>query len=110
MAALLAPFDLGGSDHRAPSVLVIDREKNRASVAPVAEARAFLAAQHPPEPELTPEQQEAFRREMEKLIAEHRSRPFDPGAVAREMAEQRGRVGRMMSWLEMCPTPQQRGR
>ncbi|QEG30211.1 hypothetical protein GobsT_50140 [Gemmata obscuriglobus] len=109
VAPLLDPFDLGGSDHPAPSVLLLDRERNRAYIAPAAEAKAFLRDQHPPEPELAPEQQEAFQREFEKLLAEHRSRPVDHGAVAKEMAEQRGRVGRFMSWIDQCPTPPRRG-
>ncbi|MDY3551455.1 hypothetical protein R5W24_000531 [Gemmata sp. JC717] len=109
-APLLDGHDLGGADHAAPSVLLIDREKNLATIAPAAEARKFLRAQHPPEVPLTPEQQEAFQREFQKLLAEHRNRPFDPGAVAREMAEQRGRVGRLMSWLDQCPDAPERGR
>ena len=110
VAPLLDPHDLGGSDHPAPSVLLIDRVKNRAYIAPAAEAKAFLRDQHPPEPVLTPEQQVTFRHEMETLLAEHRSRPVDHGAIAREMAEQRGRVGRLMGWLDQCPTPPDRGR
>src|SRR5882757_257466 len=41
---LLSPHDLGGEDHEAPFVLLIDREKCRASIAPTATARAFLQA------------------------------------------------------------------
>lgn len=110
VAGLLEPFDLGSSEEDAVHMLLIDRDRNLASVAPVAEARAFLQDQWPPQPPLTPEQQEAFQREFEKLLAEYRSRPIDHAAIAREMAEQRARVGRLMSWLEMCPTPPERGR
>ena len=107
VAPLIDPHDLGGSDHMAPFVLLIDREINRASIAPIAEAREFLQAQHPPAPELTPEQQAAFERELERLMKEWREKPVDHDAIAKEMAEQRGRVARMMSWLAMCPEPQQ---
>jgi len=41
--------------------LVIDREANRASMAPITEARAFLGSQWPSEPPLTEEQCEAIR-------------------------------------------------
>ena len=102
---LLAPFDLGSSEEDGTHMLLIDREANRASIAPVAEARDFLVRQHPPAPELTPEQQEAFRNEVERLLAEWRQRPVDHDVVARQMAEQRARVGRMMSWLDMAPVP-----
>ena len=107
VAPLLEPFDLGSSEEGALHMLLIDRSANRASIAPVAEARTFLEAQHPPAPELTPEQQEAFNRELERLMKEWRQRPIDREAVAREMAEQRGRIGRMMSFLDMCPEPEQ---
>jgi hypothetical protein len=105
VSPLLAPFDLGSSDEDGAHVLLIDRDANRASVAPVADARAFLAGQHPPAPSLTPEQQEAFRAELERLLAEWRTRPVDHAAMAREMAEQQGRLARMMAWLDMCPVP-----
>jgi hypothetical protein len=88
-------------------MLLIDREANRASVALVAEAGAFLEGQHLPAPELTPEQQEALNRELERLMKEWRERPVDHETVAREMAEQRARVGRMMSWLDIAPVPEQ---
>ena len=103
VSPLLAPFDLGSSEEDGTHMLLIDRDANRASVAPVADARTFLAEQHPPAPELTAEQQEAFRAELDRLLAEWRTRPVDHAAVAREMAEQQGRVGRMMAWLDMCP-------
>jgi hypothetical protein len=67
VAPLLAPFDLGSPEEDAVHMLLIDRERNVASVAPVDEARTFLAGQHPPAPELTPEQQEAFNRELERM-------------------------------------------
>jgi hypothetical protein len=109
VASLLAPFDLGSSEEDAVHMLLIDRETNRASVAPVSEARDFLTWQHPPAPELTPEQQMEFNRELERLMKEWRERPVDHEAIAREMQEQRRRVGRMMSWLDMAPVPPLQG-
>jgi hypothetical protein len=105
VAPLLAPFDLGSSEEDGTHMLLIDRQTNQASIVPVAEARDFLTRQHPPAPELTLEQQEAFQKELERLLAEWRQRPVDLEAVARQMAEQRARVGRMMSWLDMAPVP-----
>jgi hypothetical protein len=46
-----------------------------ARIAPSAEARVFLQDQCPPQPELTPEQQEAFNHELERMLAELRRRP-----------------------------------
>lgn len=109
VAPLLEPFDLGSSEEDGTHMILIDRAENRASVAPVAEARAFLQAQHPPAPDLNPEQREEFEREVERLLAEHRARPIDHAAIAKAMEEQRGRVGRMMSWLDQCPVPPRRG-
>ena len=76
----------------------------------------FRCAKHPPLPQsshassknnspLTPEQEEMFRAEMDRMMEEWRTRPVDPDAVARAMTEQRGRVARMMNWLDMAPTP-----
>jgi hypothetical protein len=69
----------------------------------------FLEAQHPPAPELTPEQQVAFEQELQRLMKEWRERPIDHEAIAREMAAQRGRLARMMSGLDMAPVPPVRG-
>lgn len=109
VAPLLAPFDLGSSEEDGPDVLLIDTVANRASVAPVAEARVFLQGQHPPREPMTPEQEAEFHRHLEDLIREHRERPIDHDAISKAMAEQRGRVARLMNWLDMCPVPPQRG-
>jgi hypothetical protein len=87
-------------------MLIIDREANRASVAPVAEARAFLAEHGPKPPELTPEQQILFERELDRTLELWRTAPIDPDAIAKDMLKQRGRIGRVMSFLDMCPVPE----
>ncbi|WP_082838873.1 hypothetical protein [Gemmata sp. SH-PL17] len=89
--------------------MLIDREESRATVATTEAARTFLFGQHPPAPEMTPEEQEAVQREFMRLLDEMRSRPIDHEAIARQMEEQRGRMGRMMSWLDQCPVPPQQG-
>lgn len=109
VAPLLDPHDLGGADHEAPFVLLIDRERNRATIAKADEARAFLLAQWPPEPPATEEQRAAHRREMDQILKEMAARPIDHDAIARGMAEQRSRLGRLMSWLDMCPVPKELG-
>jgi hypothetical protein len=106
---LIADVNLGYSDLDATHCIVLDRQRNRASIAPIDEARQFLHDQHPPREPLTPEQQAAAEAEIERLMQEFRTRPVDAGAVARAMQEQRGRVARMINWLDMAPEPE-RGR
>src|SRR5438876_10696714 len=48
VAPTLESYNLGYSDVAAEHCLLIDREEGRASVAPLAEAQAFLRDQHPP--------------------------------------------------------------
>jgi hypothetical protein len=108
VSPLLAPFNLGYSDHDADHCLVIDRERNRASIAPLGEARAFLHAQHPPAPELTPEQAETVRRHIEEAIKRRWQEAASAEAMGQAIAEQRGRLGRMIAWLDMAPVPPQR--
>jgi hypothetical protein len=111
VSGLLDGFDLGGSDHEAASVLLIDREAQRASICPLREARAFLSGQYPPVEEPRPEERaEAARRFDEMVDSGWREEKVDMAEVMRAMAEQRGRVGRMMSFLEMCPDAPERGR
>lgn len=102
---LLAGWNLGYSDRDAEHCLLIDRERNRASVAPLSAAREFLEAQHSPVPALTPGEAAALRERIKRALEEWRSRPVDPAAVQRLMDEQRGRTGRMVSFLDMCPAP-----
>jgi len=107
VAPLLEGFNLGYSDADADHALVTDREANRASIAPVAEARQLLRDQHPPEPPLTEEQRAGLERQVAEMVARGwHEVPVDPEQVRRSMEEQRQRVGRMMSWLEMAPVPE----
>jgi hypothetical protein len=107
VSPLLSEFDFGSSEHEGAHMLIIDREANRASVAPVGEARAFLTEHGPKPPELTPEQQILFEQELDRTLELWRTAPIDPDAIAKSMVEQRGRIGRMMSFLDMCPVPEQ---
>ena len=111
VAGLLSGFDLGGSDHEAASVLLLDRETSRASICPLREARAFLRDQYPPDPPMTPEERAEAARQFEELVDKGwREEKVDMGDVMKAMAEQRGRVGRMIGFLDLCPDAPERGR
>src|SRR5262245_47414661 len=70
VAPHLADYDLGSSEEDAAHVLLLDREKQVATVAPVADARTFLESQWPEQEPMTPEQEERFRAEFERLLEE----------------------------------------
>lgn len=91
---LLRPFDLKRD------CLVIDKEGCRASVCNGTDAAEFLREVRPPlslgptgEPGSVIDQ---FQGGWVEVPAEE---------VQRAMDEQRGRVGRMLSWLDMAPVP-----
>jgi hypothetical protein len=107
VAPHLSAYDLGSSEEDATHMLLVDREERRAAVAPVAEAREFLATQHPPAPEMTPEEQEAFQREFTRLLEEMRTRPIDWDAVARQQREQQTRMAVMLAFLDQQVPPSQ---
>jgi hypothetical protein len=104
---LLDCTNLGYSDVTAEECLIIDREATRASIARIEEAQPFLQAQWPPQPPMTPEQEAAFNREMERLMEEMRNRPIDWDAIAREQREQQTRMAVMLAYLDQCVLPGQ---
>jgi len=104
---LLDKWNLGYSDVEAEHCLVLDQQRNRASIAPLAEARVFLRAQHPPEPPLTEEQREQIRQRIKEMLERQMQAQPGPAEIERVMAEQRGRLGRMIAWLDMPPVPPQ---
>ncbi|VTR91611.1 Uncharacterized protein OS=Pelobacter propionicus (strain DSM 2379) GN=Ppro_3759 PE=4 SV=1 [Gemmata massiliana] len=113
VAALLAPWDLGSPDTHGGHWLVFDRIGGRASVAPAAEADAFLRGQHPPAPELAPDEARALRAEIARALDAWRTSAVDPEEVRRLMDEHRDRVARVMAFLDACPTapePRHEGR
>ena len=105
VAPLLAGWNLGYSDQDADHCLILDRERNRISIAPIAEARTFLKSQHPPRPELSPEQAETLREQVESLIQQWREADVDPAEVQRLMDDQRSRLAQMVAFLNTCPLP-----
>lgn len=106
--ALLDGAGIGLQEWPATHRLVLDRLQGRASLAPAEAALDFLASQHPPEPELTPEQAHDLwaRAEAAAALGEGWREvrvDVDPEEIRRSMREQRARVGRMTSWLDQCP-------
>ena len=88
----------------ADHVLIIDRETHLAHIAPIAAARTFLKAQHPPPPELTPYELEEMRRAIEEtLITGWREVKVDPAAVQRAMDEERQAIARITAYLDQWP-------
>ncbi|VTR95114.1 Uncharacterized protein OS=Meiothermus silvanus (strain ATCC 700542 / DSM 9946 / VI-R2) GN=Mesil_2842 PE=4 SV=1 [Gemmata massiliana] len=103
---LLRDFDLTSA--QSDLCLVFDLEGTRASIASATEAAEFLRRHRQPLPPAPP-MTEPLRSLAEQLQEGFEEVKVDHNAVAKAMAEQRGRVGRLMSWLDQCPTPPRRG-
>lgn len=100
-----ADYDLGSSEEPAAHMLLLDREQQVATVAPVSEAHAFLAGQWPePEP-MTPELDELFQQELSRLMEEHRNRPIDWDDINRLQREQCARMAAMLAFLDQQVPP-----
>jgi len=65
-----AGCSLGSSDFEATHRLVLDRETRLLYIIPYEEASAFLQAQHPPLPEISPQDLDTFLREIAKMLRE----------------------------------------
>lgn len=104
VASHLEPYNLGYSDVEAEHVLVLDRANDLPGIIPVAAARTFLKSQHPPPPELTPEQLEQARRAVAEAVAQGwREQKIDPEIVRRIMEERRQELAKMLAYLERWP-------
>lgn len=99
--------DLGSSEDDGTEMLLIDRQEQVASIAPLHEARTFLDSLWPEMQPLTPEQEEVFRTELERLLEEQRNKPIDWGAVDRQQREQRNRMAVMLAFLDQQVPPSQ---
>jgi hypothetical protein len=103
---LLSRWNLGASDRLAEYALLLDREQNLVRIAPIQAVDAFLRKQWPPAPLGTQEERETTSQQFEDFMAKGWEEVrVDPAEIGRQMAEQRGRISRMMSWLDQCPTP-----
>ena len=111
VGSLLDGVRIGTGGGQATHCLLIDREANRARIAPLAEAGEFLRRQWSHLPEARPGASGAAEMTLDDLLdlAGWREERVDMAAVQKAMAEQRGRVGRMISFLDMCPVPPGKG-
>jgi hypothetical protein len=108
VAPLLDGAGIGLREYPPTHWLVLDREDGRASLVPAQQARQFLFEQWPP---LTQEQIDALRAQWEAMPDQGwREERVDSTLFRQAIEEQRGRVGRLLAWLDQCPTPPQRGR
>ena len=105
VAPVLERYNIGYSDMDADVYLLLDREENRVSVAPVAQARTFLNDQHPPPPELTPYKIEQAKRELDELLSKGwREVQIDPKTIRRAIEQQRQTIARVLAFLDQWHT------
>ena len=100
----LEAYNLGYSDVDAEHVLVIDRENDLAGIIEVAAARTFLKSQHPPPPQLSPEQLEQARRAVIDAVSQGwREQQVDSETIRRIMDERRRALAQMIAYLDRWP-------
>ena len=102
VARRLAPYNLGSSDVEATETLVLDRTEQVLYAARVSSARRFLVAQHPPMPELTPEERAAVLECFDSRMRELQERPVQVSAakVERAMREEQQAIAEMVAFLD----------
>jgi hypothetical protein len=102
VARKLVPYNLGSSDLEATETLVLDRTEQVLYAAPVSSARRFLVAQHPPMPELTPEERAAVLEAFDRRVRELRERPVsvNPVEIERAMREEQQALAEMVAFLD----------
>ncbi len=109
VAVHLQPYNLGSSDEPAEYYLVLDREGQRASVAPKALARDFLEEQHSPRPELTPYEEVELAREAEEILQSlaegWQEVQVSPEDLRQAMARKHQAVTRMIAYLDRVSLP-----
>jgi hypothetical protein len=103
----LRDADLGSSEEDGTEMLLIDTQERKASIAPLHDARVFLDGQWPEQEPMTPEQEEVFRAELERLLAEQGTRPIDWDAISRQQREQSTRMAVMLAFLDQQVPPSQ---
>jgi hypothetical protein len=101
---LLRPFDLVSRE--STLMLVFDQAACRVSVATGEQAAEFLRQVRPPAVELTPEQAAEVQAAIDAAVEKGwHEVPVDHEAVRKAMQEDRARLARVMSWLDLAPTP-----
>src|SRR5262249_18261652 len=102
---LLEEYNLGHSDLKATHCLILDRQTGRASVAGRADAYAFLRAQHPAAPELSPQRSGEVRKLIEGLARGWQEFEIDREAIRAAMAEEHRAVSQMVAHLDRFRLP-----
>jgi hypothetical protein len=102
VAQELAPYDLGSSDSEATECLLLDRGEGVLYVAPVRSARRLLIQQHPPLPELTPEDLSALQERLADLSRQWREERVEVSQadIARAMQEERQAIDEIVAFLD----------
>lgn len=95
-------YDLGSSDSEAKECLLLDRGEQVLYAAPVRSARRFLTEQHPPLPELTPEEFSALQDRLEDLSREWREEHVEVSQadIARAMREEQEAIEAIVKFLD----------
>lgn len=102
VAPELSPYDLGSSDSVATECLLLDRGEGVLYAAPVRSARRFLIQQHPPLPELTPQELSALQGRLEELSKEWREERVEVSQadIARMMREEEQAIKEIVAFLD----------
>jgi hypothetical protein len=100
VSPLLEAYDLGSSETEAKHCLVLDREKVELMIAPVKEARVFLAEQWPPEPPLRMSHEEYVAKISEALKQVKQPDDIDIEEVQRRIDAQFALIEAMQRWLD----------
>lgn len=93
-------INLGSSEFEADWWLVVDREERRAYLAPVAEAREFLAQQWPPAPEYSEEEVEAIFEALQCAVAQMNVEPPDEQEIKAAIRRQEEVMDRLVRELD----------
>jgi len=100
----LDEYNLGYSDLEAEHALIVDRDHDLASIAPICAARHLLRAQHPPPPELTPYEREELERRIQEMVRQgFREVKVDPDAIRQAMEKRRQDIARILAYLDAWP-------
>jgi hypothetical protein len=96
----LQTYDLGSSDSEARHTLILDRDKLKIMIAPVKEARAFLAEQWPPQPTIRMSKEEYLEMVSKALKSIKQPDDIDIEEIQQRIDEQYALVEEMQRWLD----------
>lgn len=105
VVAHLDEYNLGYTDLEADYCLILDQESGRASIATRADARTFLADQHPPLPKLSPYEQEEVQKLLEEAFQNRvRELTINPEIIRTRMLEEQRRIRQILDYLDRFTT------